>query len=241
MEIVRFGPGRRRAAIAGVVPGPAEGVIWSDASGHVSELAFPRRSLIGPQTSPDQSLFVVVSGGGWVQVGEEAVAINHGEAVVWPPGVPHGAWTDGSEMRVILVELAAPALQVEPARIIVAEGTAGLGDVATPAIGALAQRQTRPEEHESLRGRAVVSPSRRAPRTGTQLPQHARRGAPDEPSRHRVGAVAQAPPIAHLLDHLDGRSRQERRDGDAQDVRDLVTHPRPVAVPPVPPRGRAPA
>ena len=59
-----------------------------------------------PQTSPDLGLFVVVSGGGWVHVGDERSVINHGEAVEWPPGVPHGAWTDGSPMRAILVEVA---------------------------------------------------------------------------------------------------------------------------------------
>ena len=60
---------------------------------------------IAPHTNPNTSLFIVVSGGGWVQVGEERSRIRHGEAVVWPAGVPHGAWTDGSEMRAIVVEL----------------------------------------------------------------------------------------------------------------------------------------
>ena len=39
---------------------------------------------------------IVVAGGGWVQVGEERSSIDHGEAVEWPPGLAHGAWTDGS-------------------------------------------------------------------------------------------------------------------------------------------------
>ena len=32
--------------------------------------------------------------------------IAAGEAVLWPADIPHGAWTEHSEMRVIMVELA---------------------------------------------------------------------------------------------------------------------------------------
>ena len=67
-----------------------------------------------PQTSPDLGLFIVVSGGGWVQVGDERSTINHGEAVEWPPGVVHAAWTDGSPMRAILVEVPDEAIAMRP-------------------------------------------------------------------------------------------------------------------------------
>ena len=30
--------------------------------------------------------------------------MNHGEVVVWPAGEPHAAWTEGTEMRAIVVE-----------------------------------------------------------------------------------------------------------------------------------------
>ena len=80
------------------------------------------------------------------------MAINHGEAVVWPAGVDHGAWTDGSEMRAIVVELSdrGPALGD-----LVLEGLARpVADVpiVTPAQGALAERPNRREDHDETQG-----------------------------------------------------------------------------------------
>jgi hypothetical protein len=51
---------------------------------------------------------VVIEGGGWVQVGDERARVAAGEAVLWPADVIHGAWTELSEMRAIVVELAGP-------------------------------------------------------------------------------------------------------------------------------------
>jgi hypothetical protein len=48
----------------------------------------------------------VVEGGGWVGVGDEYTRIAAGEAAVWPADIPHAAWTEHSEMRAIVVELA---------------------------------------------------------------------------------------------------------------------------------------
>src|SRR3954451_7747164 len=109
MDILRFGPGHRRL---GGPPGTknVEGtVIMSDDRAVVSELAFGRYAMIVPHENPDNTaLFIVVSGAGWVQVGDERARINHGEAVVWPPAIAHGAYTDGTEMRAIVVELTGP-------------------------------------------------------------------------------------------------------------------------------------
>ena len=106
MEILRFGPGHRRL---GGPPGTqnVEGaVIMSDDRAIVSELALGRYAMVVPHENPDNTaLFIVISGAGWVQVGEERARINHGEAVVWPAGELHGAYTDGTEMRAIVVEL----------------------------------------------------------------------------------------------------------------------------------------
>ena len=88
---------------------------------------------------------VVIAGGGWVQVGEERTAINHGEAVEWPPGVAHGAWTEGTSMRAILVEV--PDVAVE----VVSAGARG-GGGATIARGRLAERDVRPEDHDTTEG-----------------------------------------------------------------------------------------
>lgn len=105
MEIRRFGPGhRRREGPMGTV-GVSGQVIHHDSGALVSELAFQRYAMVTPHTNPNTTLFVVISGGGYVQVGEERARVNHGEAVVWPAGVAHGAYTDGTEMRAIVIEL----------------------------------------------------------------------------------------------------------------------------------------
>src|SRR3954464_3845605 len=106
MEILRLRPGHPRL---GRPPGTqnVEGaVIMADDRAIVSELAFGRYAMVVPHENPDNTaLFVVISGAGWVQVGDERARINHGEAVVWPPAIPHGAYTDGTEMRAIVIEL----------------------------------------------------------------------------------------------------------------------------------------
>lgn len=165
MDIRRFGPGNRRPEGPPGTTGLTGQVIWSDSNGHVSELAFSRQGMIAPHTNPHTTLFVVVSGGGWVQVGEERSRINHGEAVVWPAGVAHGAWTDGTEMRVIIVELPdgaeAPdgplsvlergvlegaAMDVEP------EPASGVEPDVAPARGALAERLPDPGDRDESTG-----------------------------------------------------------------------------------------
>lgn len=146
MEIIRFGPGLRRPRPRAGAHGLADQTIWADPRARITELAFSRRALLPPQTSPDLGLLIVVAGGGWVQVGQERAAISHGEAVEWPPGVTHGAWTDGSTMRAILVEVpdaAIDELQARPA------GAAG--DVA-PARGRLVHADPRPEDHDPSEG-----------------------------------------------------------------------------------------
>lgn len=104
IEVRRFGIGHRRP------DGPPGSVnttgqlIHSDGRGTVAELAFGRGARIEPHTNPDTAYFVVIEGGGWVAVGDERLRIAAGEAVVWPAGVVHAAWTDHTEMRAIVVE-----------------------------------------------------------------------------------------------------------------------------------------
>jgi quercetin dioxygenase-like cupin family protein len=118
MEIARFGVGHRRAE------GPAGSrnlqgqVIHSGPSGVIAELAFGRGGAIEPHSNPNTTWFVVIEGGGFVRVGDEQARVAAGEAVLWPAGVVHGAWTDQTPMRAIVVEFAEPA---EPR---VLEGTA---------------------------------------------------------------------------------------------------------------------
>jgi quercetin dioxygenase-like cupin family protein len=106
IEIRRFGVGHRRpdGPIGSV--GLTGQTLHSDGRGNVSELAFARNARIEPHANPNSSLFIVIEGGGWVGVGDEYTRIAAGEAAVWPADLPHAAWTEHSEMRAIVVELA---------------------------------------------------------------------------------------------------------------------------------------
>jgi quercetin dioxygenase-like cupin family protein len=106
IDIVRFGPGHRRPDGPPGTQRIRGQVIHSDARGVVSELAFGRNALIQPHSNPNSAWFIVIEGGGWVVVGDERVRVAAGEAVAWPAGVVHGAWTEQTQMRVLVVELA---------------------------------------------------------------------------------------------------------------------------------------
>jgi len=106
IEIRRFGVGHRRPGGPIGSIGLSGQVLHSDGRGNVSELAFARNARTEPHANPNTSLFIVVEGGGWVGVGEERTRIAAGEAAVWPADVPHAAWTEHSEMRALIVELA---------------------------------------------------------------------------------------------------------------------------------------
>ncbi len=106
MEIRRFGYGHRRPEGPAGSRGVQSALIHADARGVVAELAFSRSALIEPHTNPNTTWFVVIEGGGFVRVGDETARVFAGEAVLWPAGVIHGASTELSEMRAIVVEFA---------------------------------------------------------------------------------------------------------------------------------------
>jgi len=130
----------------------------------VTEMAFGRYAMVSPHSNPtNSSLFIVISGAGFVQVGDERERVNHGEAVVWPAGVLHGAYTDGTEMRAIVVELsgdgAAPLLEAAAHGSVAAERDADTAErdavaapAPTPAQGSLAERQLLRDEYDSSEG-----------------------------------------------------------------------------------------
>lgn len=151
MEIRRFGPGHRRAEGPPGTTGMTGQVIHSDERGVISELAFSRHGLITPHSNPNLTYLIVISGGGFVQVGEERLRVNHGEAVVWPPHVLHGAYTEGSEMRAIVVELpdrADSALLLEGT----ARESSGAGTGTTPAQGGLMEHTVKRDDYDSTEG-----------------------------------------------------------------------------------------
>jgi quercetin dioxygenase-like cupin family protein len=106
IEVLRFGVGHRRPDGPPGTVGLTGRVIHADARGSVSELAFARGGRIEPHSNPNTTYFVVIEGGGWVAVGDEQIRVAAGEAVVWPAGELHGAWTTHSEMRAFVIEFA---------------------------------------------------------------------------------------------------------------------------------------
>lgn len=153
IDVRRFGVGHRRPEGPPGTVGIEGQVIQSGGNGIIAELAFGRRARITPHTNPNTAYFLVIEGGGWVGVGDERTRVTAGEAVVWPPNVLHGAWTDGSPMRAIVVELPEPRLAIEAvlqgyARRLPA-GDAGPDDArrATRGEGSLAPRRARPPGH----------------------------------------------------------------------------------------------
>ena len=114
IEIRRFGVGHRRPDGPPGTTGIEGQVIESGPYGVVAELAFGRQARITPHTNPNQTWFLVIEGGGWVGVGDERARVQAGDAVLWPPDVLHAAWTDGAQMRAIVVELPGPTLALPP-------------------------------------------------------------------------------------------------------------------------------
>lgn len=106
MEIRRFGVGNRRPDGPAGSFGVTGQTIHTDSRAVVTELAFTTRAAIEAHSNPNTAWFIVIEGGGFVGVGDERARVGAGEAVLWPPDLIHQAWTDGSHMRAIVVELA---------------------------------------------------------------------------------------------------------------------------------------
>jgi quercetin dioxygenase-like cupin family protein len=156
VDIRRFGPGHRRADGPSGTQGVEGAVIHHDEQALISELAFGRYAMVVPHTNPNTTLFVVISGGGYVQVGDERTRVNHGEAVLWPADVPHGAYTDGTEMRAIVIEL-----PVADSRVLTGAAASALAEHGSPdapstkpepAQGRLADRPRLRSDYDSSEG-----------------------------------------------------------------------------------------
>lgn len=106
MEIRRFGVGNRRPEGPPGSTGVQGQVVHSDARGVIAELAFAKGGRIEPHENANTTWFIVIEGGGYVLVGDEQRRIAAGEAVLWPAGIVHAAWTEHGPMRAFAVEFA---------------------------------------------------------------------------------------------------------------------------------------
>jgi quercetin dioxygenase-like cupin family protein len=156
MQVVRFGVGHRRPDGPAGTTGIQSQLIHSDGRGLVAELAFARNARIEPHTNPNTTWFVVIEGGGWVVVGDEIARVAAGEAVLWPAHELHGASTDVSEMRAIVIEFAgvddADVRGILEGQARAAIEAGGEGDAAASAAhGGLAPRE-RPRDATTREG-----------------------------------------------------------------------------------------
>jgi quercetin dioxygenase-like cupin family protein len=146
IEIRRFGVGHRRPDGPPGTKGVTGQVIHSDSRGMISELAFKPNGRIEPHSNPNTAWFIVIEGGGWVVVDAERTRVAAGEAVLWPPDVPHGAYADHGHMRAFVIEFAG----ADDALI------RGIFDGRAPALGSGEERVARGEGH-------LTGPERRPP------------------------------------------------------------------------------
>ena len=156
LEVIRFGVGHRRPDGPAGSEGLTGQVIHSDGRGIVAELAFSRGGRIEPHSNPNTTYFVVIEGGGWTQVGDEQIRVSAGEAILWPPGIIHGAWTDYSQMRALVVEFAG----ADDAAIRgILEGTAlALPGRAAPTPATPAEGHLTPPDRPALHDRSEGEP-----------------------------------------------------------------------------------
>jgi quercetin dioxygenase-like cupin family protein len=153
VEIRRFGIGHRQHDGPPGTHGVEATPVHVDDRGVVAEVALKPNAAIAPHSNPNLGYFLVIEGGGFVQVGEERARVAAGEAVVWPPNVVHAAWTELTPMRAIVVEFApaeggaGPALLSEGGAVepLAAEPTTADGEVAGEQL-ALSPERRSPEE-----------------------------------------------------------------------------------------------
>jgi quercetin dioxygenase-like cupin family protein len=164
VEIRRFGIGQRRPDGPAGTHNVQAAVIESGPRGVVAELALARHAMIETHSNPNTAWLVVIEGGGFVTVGSERARVFAGEAVLWPAGVPHGASTDLSEMRAIVVEFPAADLVLGSGAAIVDARAVVVGDSAASATSAASAAVAPADGHLVGERRAPYDPRHGEPR-----------------------------------------------------------------------------
>ena len=70
----------------------------------VANLRFSPDASIDEHSAPFEIDVICISGEGFVSIGKEVARFRAGERVVWPAGVNHRLWTQGTEMETVMVE-----------------------------------------------------------------------------------------------------------------------------------------
>ena len=79
-------------------------LLHRDASLLAVTLKFDANATIDEHTAAWDIDVVCLEGQGWVSVGADSAEIRAGEEVRCPQGEPHRLWTNGQEMRTLMLE-----------------------------------------------------------------------------------------------------------------------------------------
>jgi quercetin dioxygenase-like cupin family protein len=92
-------------------PPPAEGfvnvvgkVILDSPELLLALLRFDRHGAIPPHPGQTDTIVACLEGAGFTSVDGVTAPIVAGQRVVWPAGIEHGLWTEGSTMTTLMVE-----------------------------------------------------------------------------------------------------------------------------------------
>jgi quercetin dioxygenase-like cupin family protein len=70
----------------------------------VAVLRFSEHGTIHEHPGPNDTIVVCLEGSGYTSVAGEVAPIREAERVIWPRGVPHRLWTEGTTMTTLMVE-----------------------------------------------------------------------------------------------------------------------------------------
>ena len=70
----------------------------------VAELRFAEQATIHEHPGDNDTIVVCLSGRGFTSVAGETAAVEEGQQVRWPRGIPHRLWTEDSTMSTLMVE-----------------------------------------------------------------------------------------------------------------------------------------
>jgi quercetin dioxygenase-like cupin family protein len=79
-------------------------MLANQAGGIIVCLYFETDACIDPHPADQPILFVVIEGSGMVRVGPEMAPVTAGQAVLWPAGLLHEAWTTTTPMTALLID-----------------------------------------------------------------------------------------------------------------------------------------
>jgi quercetin dioxygenase-like cupin family protein len=79
-------------------------VLVSEGDFFFSLLRFEPDGTIHEHPGENDTYVACLEGEGWTSVGDERAPLRAGQFVVWPKGVPHRLWTEGTTMTTLMYE-----------------------------------------------------------------------------------------------------------------------------------------